>query len=137
MALTAEGKVKKALRNMLDKNRWPYNTTTTRGRGRSGHPDYTINADGLYVLCETKVDKPEGTALQHNELERHAQAGSLGFVLARTGLRMYRPSGPGKMDMSTIPANDLDHALKMMESLVMAWVYTTRSGARSVEVPDI
>lgn len=118
---------------MLDAKGWPYNTVTTRGRGRSGHPDFTINARGIYVLCETKVDKPVPTALQHNELARHAQAGALGFVLARTGLRMYRP---GQEGFTTTPASDLDHAIAMMRGLIDAWIYTTRSGAMAVEIPD-
>lgn len=128
--MTPEAKVKAALRKkVLDPNKWPYNTVTTRGHGRSGHPDFTVNASGIYILIETKVDKPEGTALQHNELVRHAQAGALGFVLARTGLRMYRPVLPGKHEESTIAATDLNQALKMIENLMKAWIYTIRSGA--------
>lgn len=132
MGLTPEGRVKKALRDKaLDPNKWPYNTVTTRGHGRSGHPDFTINADGIYVLVETKVDKPEPTALQHNELVRHAQAGALGFVLARTGLRMYRPTTVGCYEEKTIAADNLDQAIKMFEDMTKAWIYTMRSGAMS------
>lgn len=91
MAMTPEGKVKAALVRRLNAEGWPYNTVTTHGRGRSGHPDFTVNARGRYVLVETKVDKPTPTPLQHNELARHAHAGALGFVLARAGVRIYAP----------------------------------------------
>lgn len=74
MAMTPEGKVKAALVRRLNAEGWPYNTVTTHGRGRSGHPDFTVNARGRYVLVETKVDKPTPTPLQHNELARHAHA---------------------------------------------------------------
>lgn len=130
MGLTPEGKVKKHLRDkVLDPNNWPYNTVTTRGHGRSGHPDFTVNAGGIYILIETKVDKPEPTSLQHNELVRHAQAGALGFVLARTGLRMYRPTTPGCYEDKTVAATDLTQAANMLEAMIKAWVYTMRSGA--------
>lgn len=130
MGMTPEGRVKKHLIDkVLDPNNWPYNTVTTRGRGRSGHPDFTVNAAGIYVLIETKVDKPEPTALQHNELVRHAQAGALGFVLARTGLRIYRPTTPGCYEDRTVAADDLTQAAKMLEAMTTAWVYTMKSGA--------
>lgn len=116
MALTPEGRVKKALSDRLKAEGWPYNTVTTHGRGRSGHPDFTVNAAGHYVLVETKIDKPVPTALQDNELARHAKAGALGFVLARTGLRVYTPAMPtGSLILS---AEDLTEALNMMIALI-------------------
>lgn len=115
MGMTPEGKVKAELRKVLSAKNWTYNTTTSRGLGASGQADYTVNAGGRYVPIETKVDKPAPTKLQDRSLRRHAQAGALGLVLARTGLRVYPPDSQEPFD---VPAEDLKSALRLMTRII-------------------
>lgn len=110
--------MKAALMKVLNRRNWTYNTTTSRGRGRSGQADYTVNVAGKYVPIETKVDNPEPTALQHNELVRHAQAGALGVVLARTGLRIYPPYMEGRDLYLSVDTEDLETALRRLEHIL-------------------
>lgn len=115
MAQTPEAKVKAKLRDALKREGWQYNTTTSRGYGASGQADYTVNAGGRYIPIETKVNKPVPSDLQDASLRRHAQAGALGLVLARTGLRVYPPD---TLDPYDISADDLEQAIETAVRLI-------------------
>lgn len=69
MAITPEGKVKKAVKKILDDFGAYYFFPVTGGFGRSGVPDIICCIDGKFVALECKAGKNTTTALQDREID--------------------------------------------------------------------
>lgn len=78
---TPEGKVKAAIKKLLDENNIYYFMPATGGYGRSGVPDFIGCARGKFFSIEAKAGKAKPTALQLREMERIKAAGGLAFVI--------------------------------------------------------
>jgi len=78
---TPEGKVKAAIKKLLDENNIYYFMPATGGYGRSGVPDFVGCARGRFFSIEAKTGKAKPTALQLREMERIKAAGGLAFVI--------------------------------------------------------
>ena len=69
MSITPEGKVKKAVKKVLDDCGAYYFFPVTGGFGRSGVPDIICCIDGKFVALECKAGKNTTTALQDREID--------------------------------------------------------------------
>ena len=78
---TPEGKVKAAVKKLLDQHNIYYFMPATGGYGRSGVPDFVGCARGRFFSIETKAGKAKPTALQLREMERIKDSGGLAFVI--------------------------------------------------------
>lgn len=125
--MTPEGKVKAAFKGLCKRRRWPYAMLTTGGRGASGHPDFTVNAEGFLVLVETKAGMPTPTPLQAMRLQEHTDAGALGLVLGSQGLAVFLVSGEQNY---VIPCEHIELAVGLAEQQIDAHMAVRRSGLR-------
>lgn len=78
---TPEGKVKAAIKKLLDEHNIYYFMPATGGYGRSGVPDFIGCARGRFFSIEAKAGKAKPTALQLREMERIKASGGLAFVI--------------------------------------------------------
>lgn len=78
---TPEGKVKAAVKKLLDRHNIYYFMPATGGYGRSGVPDFICCVKGNFVAVETKAGKAKPTALQLREMEKIKDSGGLTFVI--------------------------------------------------------
>lgn len=78
---TPEGKVKAAVKKLLDRHNIYYFMPATGGYGRSGVPDFICCVKGNFVAVETKAGKAKPTALQLREMEKIKDSGGLAFVI--------------------------------------------------------
>ena len=81
MAMTPEAKVKKRVKEMLDRLEIYHFSPPGMGLGRSGIPDLICCANGKFVAIECKAGKGQTTALQERELNRIMNAGGEAFVV--------------------------------------------------------
>ncbi len=81
MATTPEAKVKKRVKEILDKLEAYYFMPATGGYGRSGIPDIIGCLNGLFFAIECKGKGGATTALQNRELARICVAGGLALVI--------------------------------------------------------
>jgi len=81
MATTPEAKVKKRVKEILDKLEAYYFMPATGGYGRSGIPDIIGCLNGLFFAIECKGKGGTTTALQNRELARIGIAGGLALVI--------------------------------------------------------
>ncbi len=86
MAQTPEGKVKAAVRKMLDKLGIYHFMPPGMGLGRSGIPDIIGCYKGRFIAIECKAGKGKTTALQERELIAICNAGGFTFVVNETCL---------------------------------------------------
>ena len=86
MATTPEGKVKAAVRKVLDRLGIYYFMPPGMGLGRSGIPDIIGCYKGRFVAIECKAGKGKTTALQERELIAICNAGGFTFVVNETCL---------------------------------------------------
>jgi Holliday junction resolvase len=84
MAMTPEAKVKKRVREMLDKLGIYHFSPPGMGLGRSGIPDIIACFNGKFIGIECKAGKGQPTLLQSRELGRIDMAGGKTFVLRET-----------------------------------------------------
>lgn len=68
MAQTPEGKVKAAVRKVLDANNVYYFMPAANGFGRAGIPDIICCFKGRFIALEIKAGKGKTTALQDREI---------------------------------------------------------------------
>ena len=68
MATTPEGKVKKGVRQVLDKLGAYYVMPVTGGYGVQGAPDFLVCFKGRFIGIETKAGKNQLTLLQEKNL---------------------------------------------------------------------
>ena len=81
MAMTPEAKVKKRVREMLDKLGIYHFSPPGMGLGRSGIPDIIACYNGHFVAVECKAGTNKPTPLQERELNRIMNAGGEAFVV--------------------------------------------------------
>jgi hypothetical protein len=81
MATTPEGKVKKAVRQVLDGLGAYYVMPVTGGYGKQGAPDFLVCHKGLFFGIETKAGKGKLTTLQELNLKKIIEAGGVALVV--------------------------------------------------------
>lgn len=80
MAMTPEAKVKKRVREMLDKLGIYHFSPPGMGLGRSGIPDIIACFNGKFIAIECKAGNNKTTPLQERELNRIMNAGGETFI---------------------------------------------------------
>ena len=86
MATTPEGKVKAAVRKVLDRLGIYHFMPPGMGLGRSGIPDIIGCYNGRFIAIECKAGKGQLTALQARELGSIKAAGGFIFVAREDNL---------------------------------------------------
>ena len=86
MATTPEGKVKAAVRKMLDRLGIYHFMPPGMGLGRSGIPDIIGCKNGKFIAIECKAGKGKTTALQERELIAICNAGGFTFIAREDNL---------------------------------------------------
>ena len=86
MAATPESKVKKRVREMLDKLGIYHFMPPANGFGRAGIPDIIACMDGHFIAIECKAGKGTTTALQDRELNRIHNAGGTTYIARETNI---------------------------------------------------
>jgi len=79
--MTPEAKVKKRVREMLDKLGIYHFSPPGMGLGRAGIPDIIACYNGHFVAIECKAGTNKPTPLQERELNRIMNAGGEAFVV--------------------------------------------------------
>lgn len=79
--MTPEGKVKAAVKKVLEAQGVWYFMPTTGGYGRSGVPDIICCVNGFFLAIECKAGRGETTALQDRELGKICSAGGAALVI--------------------------------------------------------
>lgn len=91
MATTPEGKVKKAVRQVLDGLGAYYVMPVTGGYGRQGAPDFLVCHQGKFYGIETKAGKGKLTALQELNLKKIIDCGGVALVIREADVK-FLPS---------------------------------------------
>lgn len=86
MATTPEGKVKAAVRKILNRMDIYHFMPPGMGLGRSGIPDIIGCYQGRFIAIECKAGKGKTTALQERELQWIKDAGGFTFVAREDNL---------------------------------------------------
>lgn len=86
MARTPEGKVKAAVKKVLDEYGVYYFSPPANGYGRVGIPDIICCVNGYFVAIECKAGKGMTTPLQNRELARIGEAGGAALVINEDGI---------------------------------------------------
>jgi Holliday junction resolvase len=81
MALTPEGRVKAAVKKVLDAEGVWYFMPAANGYGRAGIPDFICCVNGYFLAIECKAGNNEPTLLQERELDRIIKAGGIALVI--------------------------------------------------------
>ena len=81
MATTPEAKVKKRVKEILDKLEAYYFMPATGGYGRSGIPDIVGCLNGVFFAIECKAGKGIPTALQEREINKIRNAGGHAWLV--------------------------------------------------------
>ena len=81
MASTPEAKVKKRVKEILDKLEAYYFMPATGGYGRSGIPDIVGCLNGVFFAIECKAGKGIPTALQEREINKIRNAGGHAWLV--------------------------------------------------------
>jgi Holliday junction resolvase len=86
MAATPESKVKKRVREVLDKLGIYHFMPPANGFGRAGIPDIIACMDGHFIAIECKAGSGKTTALQDLELNRIHNAGGTIYIARETNI---------------------------------------------------
>jgi len=86
MAATPESKVKKRVREMLDKLGIYHFMPPANGFGRAGIPDIIACMDGHFIAIECKAGSGKTTALQDRELNAILNAGGTTYIARESNL---------------------------------------------------
>ena len=81
MAQTPEGKVKMAVKKLLDIHGVYYFMPVSNGMGRHGIPDVICCVAGKFLAIECKAGKGKTTPLQDRELAHISHAGGTALVI--------------------------------------------------------
>ena len=81
MAMTPEGKVKAAVKKILDQYGVYHFSPAANGYGRVGVPDIICCVCGYFLAIECKAGKGKTTALQDRELVAIIDAGGAALVI--------------------------------------------------------
>ena len=99
MAATPESKVKKRVREVLDKLGIYHFMPPANGFGRAGIPDIIACMDGHFIAIECKAGSGKTTALQDRELDRIHNAGGTTYIARESNLdelqRLLREKASG------------------------------------------
>lgn len=79
--MTPEGKVKAAVKKLLETSHTYFFMPVSNGMGRHGIPDVIACANGHFIGIECKAGKGKTTALQDRELEQIRAAGGSALVI--------------------------------------------------------
>jgi hypothetical protein len=79
--VTPEAKVKKKVRELLEKYGAYYAMPVTGGYGASGVPDFLVCHHGRFIGIETKAGTNKPTALQLSNMKRIELAGGMTLVV--------------------------------------------------------
>jgi Holliday junction resolvase len=90
MAMTPEAKVKKRVKEELDKMGVYHFSPMQNGMGRAGIPDIIGCFDGQFIAIECKAGKGTTTALQERELTRIQNAGGYALVVNETNINQLQ-----------------------------------------------
>lgn len=90
MAMTPEGKVKAAVKKLLDDLRIYHFSPFQAGMGRAGIPDIICCYNGKFLGIECKAGNGKTTALQERELDAISAAGGFVFVAREDNLKILR-----------------------------------------------
>ena len=90
MAMTPEAKVKKKVKEELDKMGVYHFSPMQNGMGRAGIPDIIGCFDGQFIAIECKAGKGTTTALQERELTRIQNAGGYALVVNETNINQLQ-----------------------------------------------
>ena len=86
MAATPESKVKKRVREILDKLGIYHFMPPANGFGRAGIPDIIACMDGHFIAIECKAGSGKTTALQERELNRIHNAGGTTYIARESNI---------------------------------------------------
>lgn len=86
MAQTPEGKVKAAVKKILDAHGVYHFSPATGGYGRAGIPDIVCCHGGLFIAVECKAGKGTTTPLQERELAAVRAHGGVALVINERNL---------------------------------------------------
>lgn len=90
MALTPEAKVKKKVKEELDRMGVYHFSPMQNGMGRAGIPDIIGCLDGQFIAIECKAGRGTTTALQERELTRIQNAGGYAIVVNETNINQLK-----------------------------------------------
>ncbi len=91
MAMTPEGKVKKAVKQVLDEVGAYYVMYVPVGYGANkGTPDFLVCHQGRFIGIETKAGKGTTTALQELAMEKIRTAGGSAWVIREDDIDLLR-----------------------------------------------
>lgn len=79
--MTPEGRVKAAVKKLLEKYNVYYFMPVSNGMGRHGIPDIICCADGRFVAIECKANGGKPTELQKREMQRIEFNGGIPLVV--------------------------------------------------------
>ena len=88
MAQTPEGKVKAAVKKILDTQGVYHFSPAANGYGRVGVPDIICCVNGYFLALECKAGKGKTTALQDRELAAITKAGGAAAVIHEDSVDM-------------------------------------------------
>ena len=86
MALTPEGRVKAAVRKILDAEQVYHFSPAATGFGRAGIPDIICCVNGAFIAFELKAGKGKTTALQDREIAAISGHGGIVLVINETNI---------------------------------------------------
>lgn len=84
--MTPEGKVKKRVREVLNRLGCYYAMPVTGGFGNSGVPDFLACVSGRFYGIECKAQGKQPTALQRDHLRRIAESGGIPLLIDETNV---------------------------------------------------
>jgi pantoate kinase len=79
--MTPEGKVKKKVKDYLNKRDIYYTMPFTAGYGASGVPDILVCHQGKFIAIECKANGNKPTALQSQHMKRINEGGGIAVVV--------------------------------------------------------
>lgn len=81
MASTAEVKVKKRIRKILEESKTYFAMPIGTGYGNSGVPDFLVCHKGKFIGIEAKANGGQATALQLMNLQKIRDAGGTSLIV--------------------------------------------------------
>lgn len=86
MATTPEGKVKAAVKKILDAHKVYHFSPAANGYGRVGVPDIICCVNGYFMAIECKAGQGKTTALQDREIAAIIEAQGVALVVNEHGV---------------------------------------------------
>ena len=96
MASTAEVKIKKRIRKILEESKTYFAMPIGTGYGNSGVPDFLVCHNGRFIGIEAKAGDGKTTALQDMNLQKIRDAGGKALVVNEHNLSELQELLDGK-----------------------------------------